>query len=577
MGSSARSQLAITVSWIKSLCLAAFLGAAIGLPAQSDLSPEERHAFNQGFFKAQAMKSKGDLEAALSQFESLLEIDDQNAVVHYELGQLYVEQDQLDQAIYHSEKAASLDPDNRWYLFLLGGIYQVYGVPEKQLSVFQRLVSLDPEDHEYRFQLAKGLIRNEEYEAALAHLDTLEAQMGVNEALSDLKKTIFLDTENLEGAVAEVKKLIKAYPETLEYYGTLGQLYAVNGYPEKAFSVYQDMLAIDSLDPRPHLDLANYYRSKQDYRQSLHHLKKALKSERLAIDKKIPVLISIFQASSEDSSLRKEAYSVMDYLLEKGEEDPRLLAMYGDYLSRDGKDQKALDFYKRALEKEGGQQFQIWEQVLLIEIQNDLYEALREDAPEAVASFPNQPMPYFMAGVAYAEDEQWQEALFYLESGVDFAVGNPALKEQFLTQLADIHHRLENHRESDQYFERALAINPRNATTLNNYAYYLAQRQTKLDKALEMTRRSNTISPNNPTFLDTWAWVLFQKGQAQQAAEIMQDVFELDPTVGSEVHEHYADILKALGHKDKAIHHYTRALDGSAEPEAIKQKIKELQ
>lgn len=577
MASLAKFLSAITVSWTRGLALLTLSTAVFTSQAQSELSKQERHAFNEGFFKAQSLKTKGNLEEALVLFENLLDIDADNAVVHYELGQLYVEQDQLDQAIFHGEKAAHLNPDNRWYLFLLGGIYQAYGLPEKQVSVFRRLLRINPKEQDYRYELAKALLRNEQYEAALAHLDTLEQELGVNEALSDLKKTIYLDTENLEGALAEVRKLIKAYPETMEYYGTLGQLYSVNGYPEKAYEVYQEMLELDSLDPRPHLDLANYYRNKQNFQLSLYHLKRALKSDRLAIEKKIPVLVSIFQASGQDSSLRQEAYAVMDYLLEQGEEDPRLLAMYGDYLSRDGRDQQALEFYKKALAREEGQHFQIWEQVLLIEIQNDRYEDLRQDAPQAVASFPNQPLPYFMAGVAYAQNEQWEEALFYLESGKEYAIDNPALQEQFLVQLADVHHRLENHRESDRYFEAVLQLNPRNASALNNYAYYLAQRGTRLEKALQYTRRSNTLSPNNPTFMDTWAWVLYKKGQYQEAAEVMQDIFQLDPTVGGEIHEHYGDILKALGHQERALKHYKIALDSSQDPAALEQKIQELQ
>ena len=54
-------------------------------------------------------------------------------------------------------------------------------------------------------------------------------------------------------------------------------------------------------------------------------------------------------------------------------------------------------------------------------------------------------------------------------------------------------------------------------STLNNYAYYLSVRGERLGKALEMTEKSNRLSPNNPVFLDTWAWVLYKKGDFEEA------------------------------------------------------------
>ena len=59
-------------------------------------------------------------------------------------------------------------------------------------------------------------------------------------------------------------------------------------------------------------------------------------------------------------------------------------------------------------------------------------------------------------------------------------------------------------------------------TTLNNYAYYLSLRNDRLEKAAQMSLRSNELAPGQPSFQDTYAWVLYQQGkyaEAQQSSD----------------------------------------------------------
>lgn len=48
--------------------------------------------------------------------------------------------------------------------------------------------------------------------------------------------------------------------------------------------------------------------------------------------------------------------------------------------------------------------------------------------------------------------------------------------------------RTKNYERSDSSYEAALEIDPNNATVLNNYAYYLSERDDKLEKAERMSK-----------------------------------------------------------------------------------------
>src|SRR5690606_24285670 len=339
-----------------------------------------------------------------------------------------------DDALFYAERAVELDPENKWMLMLLASAYRNFDNQQKEIDVFKRLIKLDSLYPDYRFELALSYQQYERFDEAIATLNELENVVGINEIISNQKKEIYLEQGDLDAAVKEIEKLIKTYPKNVEYYGTLAQIYMVNGKQKEALKVYSKMLEIAPDEPRPHLDLAQYYKDQRDFDKSIYHLKKAMVSPTLDIDKKISVLLSLYDASDNPSILKMETYEMLSTIIEQNPNDPKAYAIYGDFLSRDQKNQEALVMYKKATRLDGGNIYDIWNQILLIEIQSEMWDSLAVDGPTVVDLFPNQPVPYFFSGVALNMTKQLDEAVEYLEAGLPYVIGNPRLKEQFYTR-----------------------------------------------------------------------------------------------------------------------------------------------
>jgi len=575
MATSQKYLLAITAFWNKSLFLLVLISFSLSLSAQSKLKGERLRLFNENFFAAQNFKLRGESEKAEALFGELYRIDSENATVCYELAQLAIAREDQNNALFYAERAMELDSENHWYMLLCAAIYKQAQLHDEQLIIYQKLLKSDRENLDFRYELAQAYLEEDQMELALAHIDTIENTLGPLESLIELKKIAHLKANNIDGAAAAIKQLIDKDPNNLDNYGALGQLYQINGRDSEALEIYHKMVDLDSNDPRPHLDLANYYRQVNNREASLHHLRKAMQSPRLDVERKIGVLVSLFAASLKDSTLAKEAYIMLNDIVKSEVEDPRIYAMYGDYLSRDGKDAEAIGFYKKALNIE--QKYQLWEQILLIEIQNRLFDSLRQDAPAALEFYPNQAFPYLLAGIAFNEAKESEEAISYLENGLNYVVQNPNLKLEFYLQLAAAYHITKDHQQSDAYFDKALTINSENATALNNYAYYLSERGEKLEKALSLTQKSNRLSPNNPIFLDTWAWVLFQQKNYPAALKKMEELLGLTNKHDAEVLMHYAEILEANKRFEEAIAQYKLALEKDPANKSLQQKIDALQ
>lgn len=93
--------------------------------------------------------------------------------------------------------------------------------------------------------------------------------------------------------------------------------------------------------------------------------------------------------------------------------------------------------------------------------------------------------------------------------------------------LGDIYHQIGNDDKAFQAYDSCLVYTQSDATVLNNYAYYLSLKKKNLNKAEEMSRRSNELEPDNSTYLDTYAWVLYQLKRYDEAKDIMDKAVEI--------------------------------------------------
>ena len=121
----------------------------------------------------------------------------------------------------------------------------------------------------------------------------------------------------------------------------------------------------------------------------------------------------------------------------------------------------------------------------------------------------------------------------------------------------------------------SLALNPENINLLNNYSYYLALEKVNLERAKELILKVIEKFPNNSTYTDTYGWVMFQRGEYEEAEKILFKAVISSSEKSGEILEHYGDVLFKLGMKKKAVTFWEKAeVNGEYSKELI-QKINE--
>jgi predicted Zn-dependent protease len=122
-------------------------------------------------------------------------------------------------------------------------------------------------------------------------------------------------------------------------------------------------------------------------------------------------------------------------------------------------------------------------------------------------------------------------------------------------------------------------MNPENSSALNYLGYMLADRNVRLQEALEMIKKAVDMEPNNGAFLDSLGWVYFRLNRLEDAAEQLRRSLargSRDPTV----HEHLGDVYNGMNNLKDAITLWERSIaewQASAPSEVDQAEIAKIQ
>lgn len=100
-------------------------------------------------------------------------------------------------------------------------------------------------------------------------------------------------------------------------------------------------------------------------------------------------------------------------------------------------------------------EYKILREILTIEFENELFEALYNDSKNALELFPAQPYLYKMNGLALNKLGKYNEAIDVLTLGIDFVIDNTIMEADFYEQLYKSYEGLKQNKEALKYKKKA--------------------------------------------------------------------------------------------------------------------------
>ena len=538
-----------------------------------ELDEKNKMEFDFSFMEGVRSKIIGDYQSAIGWFDNCLKILPYSPVVKYEIASLLMANQDFNGALQLAREAVTGNPENMWYKILLANIFQKKAMIEEACQVYAEIIAKYPNKEEF-YVIEAGLYTSiEKWQKAIEVYDRYEAQYGITEPVSIEKIKLYTKLDDVKKASSELLKLIRKFPDRSEYLSLLAELYFNYDQDKKGLQILDRLLKADPGNGFVHFYLADYYRDKKQEKEADKHTKSALLSDKIDNGYKIQYILKLIL--NPDTTLVSEATldEYMDLLMQKYSDDLAIRALHSDFLKKDHKLAEAKKELEYILERDQNN-YLIWEELLLLCNEMGDTACLYNRSIEAMKYFPDQPLPYALAGISLMMQKDFHAALPYFEKGVTLTDEKVALKAQFYSYLGDCYYNLDSVSKAFNMFDQVLKINPNDILVLNNYAHYLSLKGERLDKAENMSSKAVSLEPDNATYLDTYAWVLYKRKDYSQARYYMKLAIEKTEDPSGVLYEHYGDILFHHGDHEEALKMWKKALElGGEISDELKEKV----
>ncbi len=524
--------------------------------------------------EASRQKMLGNWSEATVLYHDAITVDPENDAAHFELAKIHAMQGEFEDALQYAQTAVKLSPENRYYLSVLADIYVLSNKLNEAIEVYEQLSGKYPENVEYAYNLASAYLYSDQHEKALGVLQHIENLIGFTEEISVEKQKIWVEQGQYEKAIEEAKRLVELFPDDMVYYELLADLYRETGQLEDAATLYRSMLEHDPDNPLAHLLMADYYLETDNEEAAFNSLLQAFNSPSLNSEAKARIIYRYYLMSEEDPQYMEYGLKLCELMIEQHPDDPESYLIYADFLNREQRLEEARAMYLNASRLDPSN-LSVWQQIISIDGQLTDFESMRDHSDMALEYFFEQPLLFLFNGLANLQLKNYEEAASSLEYGLAMTGFEDDLKGDFYSLLGDTYHYLNNHSQSDLHYEKALEINPENATVLNNYSYHLAVRRERLDEAEKMSRKANSLETGNAAFLDTYGWIMYQLGRYEEARSWIEQSIEHAESPSADVLEHYGDVMYKLGKNEEALRYWEKAREAGEGSKYLKQKIED--
>lgn len=538
-----------------------------------ELDEKSRLEFDYSFMEGVRCRITGDFQAAIGWFNNCLKILPSSPVAKYEIAGLLTAGQDYNNALQLAREAVNGNPNNMWYKILLANILQNKSMIEEACNVYADIIAKYPDKEEFYLIEASLYASVEKWQKAIDVYDRYESQYGITEPVSIEKIKLYTKLDDVKKASGELLKLIRKFPDKSEYLSLLAELYFNYNQDKKGLQILDRLLKADPDNGFVHFYLADYYRSKKNLDEADQHTKKALLSDEIENGFKIQYLLRLIL--NQDTTIVSESQldKYMELLINKYSDDLSVRALHSDFLKKDHKLAEAKSELEYILSRDQNN-YLIWEELLLLCNEMGDTACMYKQSLEAIKYFPEQPLPYALAGISLMMQKDYQNAVSFFEKGVALSDEKIELKSQFYAYLADCYYNLDSVEQAFQMFDKVLQINPNDILVLNNYAYYLSLRNERLDLAEKMSSKAVSLESDNATYLDTYAWVLYKRGDYSQAKFYMKLAIEKDKNPSGVLYEHYGDILFRYGDKEEALRMWKKAMElGDDVSDELKLKV----
>ena len=472
-------------------------------------------------------------EKAEEQFKTAQAIEPESEDVVLNLSRLYAESGDLQHAVKAIEEVPA-DGRTAKMEFTLGALYEQLKQPKDAIAAYKRAADEEPGDLQTMDALAQALLTNEQLDAALkAYQDLAQADPENADALVHVAE-IERRLGKYDDALTTVKKARKLDPNSLEAGFNEGMLLDILGRLDDAIQTYQEMVDLTSHANGAYTDEEKNNRSIFLERVGavsieVNKIEQAVAAYQKMIDMGGTVAVRGYQGQIDAYREGKQfdkSLEVARKAVDANPNDHDLKLMLAGELADQSKPDEGLAMAKSLLDKATpDEQRAVWQALGQIDVRLHRWK----DAEDA-----------FDKADPLTTKKEDRTYLFFLRG--------------------ELEERQKHTEPAEQYFRKALDLDPSNAMTLNYLGYMLADKGVRIPEAIKMIKKAVDQEPMNGAYLDSLGWAYFKQGEYELAEDNLRQAVnrdQADPTV----HMHLGDLYEKTGRIRLAAAQWALSLD----------------
>ncbi|MBD5214106.1 MAG: tetratricopeptide repeat protein [Bacteroidales bacterium] len=534
------------------------------------------------FMEAQRYKASDQNDAYYALMKAAYELASEETSLGFDLGFYEFvlsgnDQKMAERGYRMMESHFAADPADYYGSLLFGDASDRMGNREKSLEVWRKLYELFPEKTDAAIRLADALesrtLDSAKQREAIDILNRVSNAEGLSLALTSRKASAYMNLGDTMAVKAEILRFIEETPESPESRVFAGDVYMAIGQPDSALTLYTDASRVDPASGLAYYKLAEYYKSVGDSVSYDREVFNALSLPDVDLDTKLNILTEYVRTLYDDPLQQPRINDLFATLIDLYPHEPDVHNLYSSYLVAIDEPEAAAQQQEYVIDANPSDP-NVWKRTIALYFSAGNYEKAFETAKRAIEAFPQDVNLYITAGEAAVLIKKYDDAQAMYDAASKSDRLDILQRSQLLTSQGDLQSKLGSLDRAIELYDSALTVNPLNAMTMNNYAYFLACDNRDLEKAESLSKRSLEISPDNTSSLDTYAWIQFKFRNYAIAKEYIDRTIELtDGDLSAELLDHAGDIYFMNELKDEAVDFWKRALEIEPDNKDIAYKV----
>lgn len=550
--------------------------------------------------------SSGMLRTATTEFEEQVRKNPSDVNSRRILGRFYMarirdgqqgrmNEEMLKKALEQYVAVSTLAPADIDNWTLLGRLHKLAQNSAQAEAAYKKALDIDPGSEDALTGLAMVYSDNGDNTQASLLLKRVTDKNPSLRTLTALAAT-YEQMKEYKLAAETYRRALELNKENTDLKRAYGQALFAADDNDAAKAIFEEILSEEPNDLLACLRLSQIYRDKKDYAKAREFAQRAKKLDpnNLEIQFNEVNLLEAEGKTQEATQVLREAIAGMPLRPDsQGERNNKmfLLEKLGMLYRSANQTDKAVAAFREIIDLDpttgprasaqivdayrGGKNFQLAETeaaAALKKYPNDrLTKVVMANVLTDLARFKDADSLLRTAFDGKSDRETWIAIAQVHEKAKDFAEMGKAIdqaeklsdtpeeKEAVTFMRGAMYERMKKFELAEAEFRKVLAANPTSAAALNYLGYMYADRNVKLNEALEMITKAVDQDPNNAAYLDSLGWVYFRLSRFDEAVEQLNRSLQRgsgDPTV----HDHLADVFFTQGKLKEAISQWERAI-----------------